>query len=130
MFERCIVVLIANAIKTFLFAFIILVIIQYLITRHLKQIADFTHKIDLGSIGDRLRLNRKPQGSRRADELEQFTAAFNHMLDKINLEVKTREKAKKSLIKSEEKYRLLIQNQSDFVIKIDLEGKFQFISPS
>jgi len=128
--ERCLVVLITNAIKTFLAAFIILTIIQLLITRHLKQIADFTHKIDLSSIGDHLHLKRKPQEPHKADELEQVTNAVNQMLDRINLEVKTSEEAKKLLIESEEKYRLLIQNQSDLVVKIDLEGNFQFISPS
>ncbi len=34
------------------------------------------------------------------------------------------------LRKNEEKYRLLIENQTDLVVKVDLEGKFQFVSPS
>ncbi len=33
-------------------------------------------------------------------------------------------------MKSEEKYRLLIENQSDLVVKVDTEGRFQFVSPS
>ncbi len=35
-----------------------------------------------------------------------------------------------ALRKSEEKYRLLIENQTDMVVKVDIEGKFLFISPS
>ena len=35
-----------------------------------------------------------------------------------------------ALRESEEKYRLLIENQTDLVVKIDIEGKFQFVSPS
>ncbi len=38
--------------------------------------------------------------------------------------------AEEALIQSEEKYRLLIENQTDLVIKIDHEGKFLFVSPS
>jgi len=31
---------------------------------------------------------------------------------------------------SEEKYRLLVENQTDLVVKIDLDGRFLFVSPS
>ena len=39
-------------------------------------------------------------------------------------------KSQEALQESEEKYRLLIENQTDLVVKVDIEGKFQFISPS
>jgi two-component system cell cycle sensor histidine kinase/response regulator CckA len=39
-------------------------------------------------------------------------------------------KSQEALRDSEEKYRLLIENQTDLVVKVDMEGKFQFISPS
>ena len=38
--------------------------------------------------------------------------------------------AMKALRESEENYRLLINNQTDLVVKVDFEGRFQFISPS
>ncbi|MDM8537628.1 PAS domain S-box protein [Desulfobacterales bacterium HSG17] len=41
-----------------------------------------------------------------------------------------RNKAEEKLAKSEENYRLLINNQTDLVVKVDLDGKFQFVSPS
>ncbi|MCP4746815.1 MAG: PAS domain S-box protein [Desulfobacteraceae bacterium] len=36
----------------------------------------------------------------------------------------------RGLKKREKNYRLLIENQTDLIIKLDLEGRFQFISPS
>ena len=39
-------------------------------------------------------------------------------------------KAEEALRQSEEKYRMLIENQTDLVVKVDMNGKFEFVSPS
>ncbi len=39
-------------------------------------------------------------------------------------------RGKQALEESEEKYRLLVENQTDLVVKIDAEQRFQFVSPS
>ena len=38
--------------------------------------------------------------------------------------------AKEALRESEQKYRLLVENQADLVVKVDIEGRFLFVSPS
>ena len=35
-----------------------------------------------------------------------------------------------TLSEREEKYRLLIENQADLIVKVDAQGKFLFASPS
>ena len=41
-----------------------------------------------------------------------------------------RKKVEETLKQNEEKYRLLIENQTDLVVKVDAEGNFLFVSPS
>jgi len=45
-------------------------------------------------------------------------------------DITKRKAAEEALYRSEEKYRLLIENQNDLVVKVDIEGRFQFVSPS
>lgn len=48
----------------------------------------------------------------------------------IQRDISKRRKAEDALRKSEENYRLLVENQTDLVVKTDREGRFLFVSPS
>jgi PAS domain S-box-containing protein len=48
----------------------------------------------------------------------------------LGIDLTERRRAENELKKSEEKYRLLVENQSDMVVKVDTTGKFLFVSPS
>jgi len=39
-------------------------------------------------------------------------------------------RASSELRESEAKYRLLVENQTDLIVKVDLQGRFEFVSPS
>ena len=46
------------------------------------------------------------------------------------IDISDRVRIEQELKKSEENYRLIVENQTDLVVKIDKEGKFLFVSPS
>ncbi|MEW8139434.1 MAG: PAS domain S-box protein [Candidatus Thiodiazotropha endolucinida] len=52
----------------------------------------------------------------------EIVAIFNDVTDK--------KMAENALLESEEKYRLLVENQTDLLVKVDPEGRFDFASPS
>ena len=48
----------------------------------------------------------------------------------INYDITRQKQAEEELRQSEYKFRMLVENQNDLVVKVDEEGKFLFISPS
>jgi PAS domain S-box-containing protein len=58
-----------------------------------------------------------------------FANAASNAVHNAGLHDKTRA-AEQAMRESEAKYRLLIENQTDLVIKVDPEGRFLFVSPS
>ena len=48
----------------------------------------------------------------------------------LRQEMKMRRKSEAALRENEKNYRLLVENQTDMVVKVDRDGCFQFVSPS
>ena len=48
----------------------------------------------------------------------------------LGIDLTERRQAEEELKRSEANYRLLVENQTDLVVKVDLQGRFLFVSPS
>lgn len=91
LWNKVLVILVTNAIKTLIAAIFIFLIIQFLITRHLTKMASFAQQIDLNKLGFKLELNRKASKSSMPDELEQVTLAINDMQTRLRNDIQKRE---------------------------------------
>ena len=52
------------------------------------------------------------------------------VIEGVAFDVTELKRAERALQRSEKNYRLLVENQTDLVVKVDMEGRFQFVSPS
>ncbi len=65
----------------------------------------------------------KNQVRLRTQNLEALTA-------RLQKEIDERKEAEEALADSKETYRMLVENQTDLIVKVDPKGRFQFVSPS
>jgi PAS domain S-box-containing protein len=77
------IILVGQAIKTFVVSFFTLLIVHRLITRHLTAIAASLREYDLRGSRAPLQLERRPP--RFADELDGLVGAFNQMYARLNV---------------------------------------------
>jgi|GEM_PF-1812031 len=79
---KILVILFSQGVKTFLTAFFILFLVQYLITRHLSAIAEYSRNINLQGKQAPLQLHK----TLKHDELDEVALAINEMQELIKTE--------------------------------------------
>jgi len=80
--DRVWLILISNAIKTFLVAIFMFVMVYWLLTRHLDVMAAFARRLDFSLPEESLDLDRGTLSGKR-DELDQLAESLNHMQTKL-----------------------------------------------
>ena len=98
---------------------IILVLIRFIavrIHRNLDSLTDFFQKAATEST--------------KIDPADLHFPEFTRLAHSANRMIDMRHSAETALREGEEKYRLLVENQTDMIVKVDTEGRFLFVSPS
>ncbi|MCZ4282310.1 ATP-binding protein [Kiloniella laminariae] len=112
LWEKTLVILGTQAIKTFLVSFFILYVVHYLITRHLVSLANFASSYSLIGQSPVFRLKRRAY--RTPDELDRVVSAFNAMCQNLGIAYKNLNTANIDLeARVEERTRNLQQEISE-----------------
>jgi len=123
LFSKAFTILAGNAVKTFLVSGFILLIFQYLVTRHLYSLSNWLRGIDLGRSFEKFHLDRRPKKFRRTDELDEVVAAINDMQDKLKNNLS-------ALIESEKQYRGIFENAVEGFFQSTPQGRFLSVNPA
>lgn len=132
--NRVVVILITQAIKTFIVSAFIFLIVYLVITRHLQDMAQYTRTMSFQDPGTTLMLDRKPENF-NSDELDQLVHSINKMRQNLNrtyselrennerllTEIKEREKVKNDLEKAKENAEIANRAKSEFLANVSHE---------
>jgi len=119
--NKAFVILVSNAIKTFLVSGLLLYLIYYMVTRHLQSLAMYASNLNLNNLDESLHLDRKH--NHKQDELDVVVDAINLMRN--NLMESTTE-----LRESAQRYRTLIETTTAIPWEYSLLTKqFTYVGP-
>ena len=121
--DTVIVILISQAIKTFLVSMFVLFIFYYLVSRHLKKIANYTETLDVTSPSSMLQLDRNGTGILQGDELDLVVDALNGMSDKIYHSYEDLKENKFKLSEREAKFTTVFDSIADAIVITDCDRK-------
>lgn len=129
--DRALLIMLTEAIKTFLVSIFILMLIHFLVTRHLTRMARYVRDLNISRLDKELKLTSRSE-HHRSDELDELVSAINFMLtdlknthselqkSHITLENKVALRTKE-LVLAKEKAEEASQAKSEFLATINHE---------
>jgi len=110
--DRALIILVSNAVKTFLASLCILLIIHLLVTRHLTAMADYTRQLDMNRLDRELLLDRGNTKSFRPDELDQLVTSLNDMRIRLIQGIAESERSRADLKKYSEHLKDMVEERT------------------
>lgn len=113
------VMLASSTIIFFLFSLVMLLIFQYLVSRHLVTLSKYAGSLNINSLSHNLVLNRKHK--KHNDELDLVVSAINDLEVRLKQGFEEKEQTTKALIKSEARLSQIFNTVSDLIafLRID-----------
>lgn len=122
--DTAVLVLLSNAVKTFLVAGFMLILFDRLIGRYLSGIARRAGSLTLDNLEDTIESVRTGRGPRAPDEIDALMAALNQMRRGL-------QESRDALTVSERRYRNLFEQAQDGIVIVEPStGRFLDVNPS
>ena len=119
--NKILVILMTQAVKTFFVSFIILMLVHYLIIRHLNTMARHLQSLEPDNLMQPLTLRHR---TNQSDSLDQVTVAINALKLKLAQDIRERAATTKIL----RRYESIVASSKDLMALIDCEYIFQTVN--
>ncbi len=113
LYNRVLIILVTQGMKTFLVSMFILYIIHHLVTRHVFMLVNYAKKMDLNTPNSNLVLKKKSLFETEPDEIDQLVTALNDMYQRLITTFARQKQSDKALKESEKKYRSLFSSVNE-----------------
>lgn len=113
--EKSVLIMVSQTIKTLVVSFCILIIIYYLVVRHINRIANYAQKFNLDRLDMALELEGRPQPRKKPDELDTLVSTLNQMRTRLRDELVARHQAVEQL-QQERDFSATLINSANMVI--------------
>lgn len=120
LFDRILIILVSNGIKTFVVAIFMYLVVVKLVTRHLFKIAEFAKGRNVGQLDSKLQLDRKVD-AKNTDEFDLVVTAINDMQQNLRGSIE-------NLHESEARVRLIMDSAAESIYGIDIRGNCTFVN--
>ena len=128
--DTVIVILVSQAIKTFLVSMFVLFIFYYLVTRHLEKIAQHSSSLELSSKPKPLVLQRISFKKHHNDELDSLVDSINRMSNNIYQSYNDLIINQKELSEREAKFSAIYDAIADAIVLVDTERQIIQVNPA
>ncbi|MFH2059008.1 MAG: ATP-binding protein [Pseudomonadota bacterium] len=122
LYDRVLIILSSRAVKTFFMSLFILLIFQYLVSRHLGTMALYARNLDIEHMDIPLELNRTSSKANRDDELAQVVKAVNDMRLRIHDEITERKEVENKIRLLRNYLTNVINSMPSVLVGIDPAG--------
>lgn len=128
--EKSMIILISQTIKTLVVSVCILLIIYYVVIRHLNRIAEYTRTLNLDTITKPLDLEGRDDKPANPDELDALASTFNQMREKIYAELSAKERANSELARERDFSATIINSSTTVICCLNLHLDIESINPA
>ncbi|HEH9400780.1 TPA: PAS domain S-box protein [Aeromonas sobria] len=113
--EKSVLIMVSQTIKTLVVSFCILIIIYYLVVRHINRIAHYAQRFNLDRLDMELELEGRPQPRQKMDELDTLVSTLNQMRTRLRDELLARHQAVEQL-QQERDFSATLINSANMII--------------
>lgn len=124
LFDRFLVILCTQGLKTFLVSFFILAFFQWLVTRHLRSITQQARRINYLNLREPLTLDRAHED----DELNELVNAFNQMRRNLLRDIELWEKNEKALMAENAINQMTLSMLPEITLRTDGRSQVTWIN--
>ncbi len=121
--DTAIIILVSQAIKTFLVSMFVLTIFSYFVTRHLKKIARHSDKLVITSRPSLLRLDRKTSRWFQNDELDHVVTSLNKTSQNVYNAYLALSESKDTIADQGAKLNAIFNSISDAIVFVDVDRR-------